>query len=55
MIVGHEMMNSLAGKPFKGDAGLSAASMESMVIIGDGATVRPGHMVTGADQSGRVH
>lgn len=51
MIVGHEMMNLLVGKPFKGDA----ASMESMVIEGDGATVQSGHMVTGAGQSMRVH
>lgn len=32
MIVGHEMMDLLVGEPFKGDAGLSAASVESMVI-----------------------
>lgn len=55
MIVGIEMMNLLVGKPFKGDAGLSAAPVESMVIEGDGAAVQSGHMVTGAGQSMRVH
>lgn len=51
MIVGHEMMNLLVRKPFKGDAGLS---MESIVIKGDGATVESGHMVTTVGQSMRV-